>query len=131
MFDERKPVPTVVAEASGTSAGVAGVVDRIDLACREGGRFAVLVDARTAGGELAGRDRRVLLGRLRSLRAELKDRCVGVVFLAGPTGEGDHGKRVRAAELLLGCPVHATSSLDAARSWLAGRGATLAGGLEP
>lgn len=131
MFDDPKQVPTVVAEASGTSVGVAGVVDRIELACKEGGRFAVLVDARTAGGEMAGRDRRVLLGRLRGLRAELKDRCVGVVFLAGPTGEGEQSTRVRAAGLLLGCPVHATSSLDDARSWLAGRGAAVAGGLAP
>jgi hypothetical protein len=64
---------------------------------------------------------------------------VGVVFLgasAGAEGQGDdqgddQGKRLRAAGLLFGCPVHATGSLDAARGWLAARGATVPGEVRP
>jgi hypothetical protein len=124
-------VQALVVEASATSGGVSAVVDRIETACRSGGRFAVLIDARNAEGEMAGRDRRALLGRLRALRGDLKERCVGVVFLgAGDQGD-DQGKRLRAAGLLFGCPVHATGSLDAARGWLAARGATVPGEVRP
>jgi hypothetical protein len=135
MSDGGASVQALVAEASATSGGVAAVVDCIETACRSGGRFAVLIDARNAEGEMAGRDRRALLGRLRALRSDLKERCVGVVFLGAPAGAGDQaddqGKRLRAAGLLFGCPVHATGSLDAARDWLAARGATVPGEVRP
>jgi hypothetical protein len=113
--------------SSGLSAGVAAVVDRIEQACRAGGRFAVLIDARTAGDhgeDMDARDRRALVGRLRALRGELKQRCAGVVFLTGPAA-GDRGRRLRVAGLLFGCPVQTSGSFEAARDWLAARGATV------
>jgi hypothetical protein len=125
-------VHALVIEASGTPAGVGEVIDRIEQACRAEVRFAVLVDARQAGGEMASGDRRVLLGRLRSLRGELKARCAGVVFLTAPAdgGEGE-SRRLRAARLLFGCPVGTVGSLVGARDWLEARGATVPEGIQP
>lgn len=131
MSTPDEPLQALVVRASGTSAGIAAVADRIEEACRVGRRFAVLVDARGAGGTMAGPDRRALLARLRGLRAQLKERCAGVAFLAPPAGAGDGGRRLRAARLLFGCPVEAFGSLDAARDWLATCGATLPEGVEP
>jgi hypothetical protein len=140
MSNGGESVPVLVVEVSGAPGGVAGVagvggvVDRIERACRSGSRFAVLIDARRAGGEMAGRDRRALLGRLRALRGELTARCAGVVFLTAPAdgGEADgDGRRLRAARLLFGCPVQAVRSVAAARDWLEARGATVPEGIEP
>jgi hypothetical protein len=135
MSEGSEPVPTLVvavSAASGASVGVAAAVDGIEQACRAGGRFAVLIDARAAGehGDMDAGDRRALVGRLRALRGTLKERCAGVAFLTG-SGTGDQGRRLRAAGLLFGCPVQTSGSLDAVRDWLAARGATAPDGLEP
>jgi len=132
MLQGSERVPTVVVAVS-PSSGVAAVVDRIQEACRDGARFAVLIDARGVGDggeEMDAGARRALVGRLRALRGDLKHLCAGVVFLAGPPA-GERGRRLRAAGLLFGCPVHATASLDAAREWLAARGAIVPEGVQP
>lgn len=122
------PVRAVVAEAA-SSRGVGAAVEAIEEACRSGGRFAVLVDARGASETAAtGLSRRALMGRLRVVRPAMRQRCAGVVFLTTPDALARQRRRLRAARAMLSCPVEAVASLDDATGWLAARGVTVPDG---
>jgi hypothetical protein len=115
----------VVNVAAPTAAGLARALDQLAAACRTQRRFGAMIDARSAEGPAAGPSpgRVEQIRRLRAMRAELRDRCVGIAFVTAPTEAGGQGKRLRAARLMLGCPVEAFDSVALATGWLAGVGA--------
>lgn len=148
MVDSAKPPAAVpptavltridVGEGSAT-AGLAAALDELEAACARQQAFGAVVDARsataTATATAADADadadadgptpgRREQLRRLRRLRGELRQWCVGIAFVvASDDAVERQGKHLRAARLMLGCPVDTFSVLDEARAWLAARGA--------
>jgi hypothetical protein len=120
------PAPLVALTVGGSGAGPAAVLAELESVCRRppGEGFGVIVDARGADDvPAAGHGGRVQeVRRLRALRPVLRDRCLGLAFVTEPHELAAQGRRLRAARLLLGCPVEAFDSKPGARDWLAGRG---------
>lgn len=117
------PARLVVVRVGTGSSGVAAALDRLASAIRAEGRFGVIIDARGAddtGRTQPGRVEQVR--RLRALRPGMQAHAAGVAFVTAPVDLGQQRKRLRAARLMLGCPVNAFDTETAALDWLAERG---------
>ena len=113
----------MVVRAGQGPSGIGVALWQLEAGARRPGRFGVLVDARPAGDERAPRSGRVeQVRQLRALRPAMTTRSLGVAFVTAPEALAGQRRRLRAARLMLGCPVEVFDSEEPALRWLRDRG---------
>lgn len=120
------PAELLVIRVQGSgSAALAEALARFETACAVERPFGALVDGRKSEddhGNGRAPEKLEMMRRLRSLRPAMQRHSRGVAFLVTPEELAKQRNRLRAAAVVLGCPVDAFDSATSATAWLAEHG---------
>lgn len=124
--DSTSPAELLVIHVRGSSsAALAEALDQFEAACAAERPFGALVDGRSSDDDHQGGrapEKLEMMRKLRTLRPAMQQHSRGVAFLITPEELAKQRNRLRAAAVVLGCPVDAFDSDAAAAAWLSEHG---------